>query len=148
MLPPTIASILQDHVSLSLSCLDRLYRNGYVPTLQTSGQLCWFLREHLGYPLPSPALLAPLTERFVRAVQRFATEQGVPVVHFPRGQRTDDLVGVYRARGAVADGVVVIGGAQEKLRAFKAQQTVGASGGMQFRLSRQSAAVNHYYFYI
>ena len=32
-----IASILQDKVSLSIRCLNRLYVNGYVPTLQTPG---------------------------------------------------------------------------------------------------------------
>src|SRR5438876_2616949 len=31
---PSIATILRDHVSLSISCIDRLYLNGYVPLLQ------------------------------------------------------------------------------------------------------------------
>ena len=37
---PNVATILRDHVSLSTACIDRLYLNGYVPKLQTSGQLC------------------------------------------------------------------------------------------------------------
>ena len=45
---PSVATILAEHVSLSTSCIDRLYLNGYVPRLQSSGQLCAFLCDHLG----------------------------------------------------------------------------------------------------
>ena len=45
---PNVATILRDHVSLSTSCIDRLYLNGYVPKLQSTGQLCAFLCDHLG----------------------------------------------------------------------------------------------------
>ncbi len=41
MATPTIATSIRDHVPLTIDCIDRLYLNGYVPTLQTSGQLCW-----------------------------------------------------------------------------------------------------------
>jgi hypothetical protein len=37
MSSPSLATILREHVTLSTACLDRLYLNGYVPTLQTSG---------------------------------------------------------------------------------------------------------------
>jgi hypothetical protein len=33
-----LATILREHVTLSAACLDRLYLNGYLPTLQTGGQ--------------------------------------------------------------------------------------------------------------
>jgi hypothetical protein len=33
----TIPELLRDHVSLDLECVDRVYLNGYVPTLQSSG---------------------------------------------------------------------------------------------------------------
>ena len=46
---PNIASIIRDHVSLSIRCMDRLYLNGYLPKLQTSGQLAYFMTEHLGF---------------------------------------------------------------------------------------------------
>jgi hypothetical protein len=48
MASPNVATILRDHVSLSTSCVDRLYLNGYVPRLQSTGQLCAFLCDHLG----------------------------------------------------------------------------------------------------
>jgi hypothetical protein len=85
MATPNIETIIRDRVTLTVDCIDRLYLNGYVPTLQTSGQLCWFLKEHLGNPIPSPALLRPLHDRFVRDVTTFAEAGKIPVVPFERG---------------------------------------------------------------
>jgi hypothetical protein len=145
---PNVESILRHHTSLSVSCLDRLYVNGYVPTLQTSGQLVYFLREHLGNPIPSPALFTPLRERFVRAVERFAEENEVTVIHFERGERKDDVAAGRRAKFTKPDGVVFIGIAQEKATSFKARKTEGPQGGVHFDFSRQPVSVNHYYFYV
>ncbi len=148
MATPNIEAIIRDRVTLTIDCIDRLYLNGYVPKLQTSGQLCWFLREHLGHPIPSPALLRPLHDRFVRDVTTFAEAGKIPVVHFERGQRKDDLAAEYRARFGGAEGVVFIGVAQERASAFKARKLTGAEKGVLFDFSRQPVAVNHYYFYV
>jgi hypothetical protein len=148
MAPPNIETIIRDHVTLTVDCIDRLYLNGYVPRLQTSGQLCWFLREHLGNPIPSPALFRPIHDRFTGQVAALAAEQGIPLVHFERGQRKDDVAAEYRARFTAAEGVVFIGVAQERASAFKARKLSGPQGGVAFDFSRQSVAVNHYYFYL
>lgn len=145
---PNVHELIRDHVTLSIRCLDRLYLHAYMPKLQTSGGLCYFLRDHLGHPIPSPALFAPMLDRFVGAMKTFATTQQVPLITFERGQRKDDVVADYRARRPMDDGVVVIGVAQEKMRAFKAQKRSGPQGGVTFDFSRQSVAVNHYYFYV
>jgi hypothetical protein len=145
---PNLHSILRDHVSLSVTCLDRLYVNGYMPALQTSGQLCHFLKEHLGKPIPSPALFAPLRDRFVRDIERFAEENEVPVVHFERGERKDDVAAERRRKFDRREGVVFIGVAQEKMRSFKGSKGHGPFGGVRFNFSRQPVAVNHYYFYV
>ena len=145
---PNIETIIRDRVTLTVDCIDRLYLNGYVPRLQTSGQLCWFLKEHLGNPIPSPALLRPLHDRFVRDVTTFAEAGKIPVVHFERGQRKDDVAAEHRARFTQAEGVVFIGVAQERASAFKARKLYGPEGGVHFEFSRQSVAVNHYYFYV
>jgi hypothetical protein len=60
----TISQVLDGHVRLDLECLDRVYLNGYVPNLQVSGQVVTFLTQHLGNPIPSPALFAKIGERF------------------------------------------------------------------------------------
>jgi len=95
---PTIPMILRDHVSLEVRCIDRLYLTGYLPKRQTSGGLCYFFQEHLGYPLPSPALFRPLHDRFVAAVHAFATRRSIPVIRFGPKQRKDDVIAGYRAR--------------------------------------------------
>jgi hypothetical protein len=64
---PNVHELIRDHVTLSIRCLDRLYLHAYMPKLQTSGGLCYFLRDHLGHPIPSPALFAPMLEHFVGA---------------------------------------------------------------------------------
>src|SRR3989442_2677041 len=145
---PNIHTIIRDHVSLSITCLDRLYINGYVPTLQTSGQLCFFLRDHLGNPIPSPALFPPLHDQLVRAIKTFAESRRIPIVRFERGQRKDDVAARYRSRFKHAEGVVFIGIAQEKASSFKARKSFGPGGGVYFQFSRQPVAVNHYYFYV
>ena len=91
MVAASLESIMDDQVTLSVSCLDRLYLNGYVPTLQAPGQLVRFCREHLGKPIASPALFGPLHDRFVQSVQTFAVEHEVPLIHFKRGQRKDRI---------------------------------------------------------
>jgi len=148
MATPNIETIIRDRVTLTVDCIDRLYLNGYVPRLQTSGQIVGFLRDHLGNPIPSPALLRPVHDRFVRDVGTFADAGQIPVVHFERGQRKDDIAAEHRTRFTKAEGVVFIGVAQERASAFKARKLTGNERGVLFEFSRQSVAVNHYYFYI
>ena len=40
---PNVHELIRDHVTLSIRCLDRLYLHAYMPKLQTSGGLCYFL---------------------------------------------------------------------------------------------------------
>ena len=140
---PNIESIIRDHVTLTVRCLDRIYLQGYMPKLQTSGGLCYFLRDHLGHPIPSPALFRPMHDQFVNAIKTYAIEQDVPLIAFESGQDKDAIVATYRAKSTTRDGVVIIGVAQEKARAFKAHKRTGPQGGVTFDFTRQSVAVNH-----
>ena len=144
---PNVAKILHDHVSLSTSCIDRLYLNGYVPKLQTSGQLCAFLCDHLGNRIASPAAIRPLHDRFVQAVGSFADQNVLPVVQFERGQRKDDVAAHYRARFQASEGVVFIGVAQERQFSFKATKHIVPPRAVHFSFARQPVAVKHYYLY-
>jgi len=105
-------------------------------------------QEHLRHPIPSPALFKPLHDRFVGAVQAFAARHHIPLIPFESKQRKDDVVAAYRRRFPRPDGVVVIGVAQEKMRSFKAHKRTGPGTRVTFDFSRQSVAVNHYYFYV
>jgi len=145
---PNIADIIRHHVSLEVRCIDRLYLHAYMPKLQTSGGLCYFLRDYLGHPIPSPALFKPMHDRFVTAVEQFVARQAIPVVHFESGQDKDAIATAHRARFSAHEGVVMLGIAQEKMRAFKAHKQSGPGVKVRFEFSRQWVAVNQYYFYV
>ena len=141
---PNIPDIIRHHVSLEVRCIDRVYLNAYMPKLQTSGGLCYFLREHLGHPIASPELFKPMHDRFVTAVHQFGTRHEIPVVPFDSGQDKDAIVNRYRARFTRREGVVLLGVAQEKMRSFKAHKRSGPGTKVTFDFSRQPVAVNHY----
>jgi hypothetical protein len=145
---PNIADIIRHHVSLEVRCIDRLYVNGYLPKLQTSGGLCYFLRDHRGYPIPSPALFKPMRERFVTAVHQFVARHEIPLREFESGEDKDAIAARYRARFTQPEGVVFVGVGQEKMRSFKAHKQAGPGTKVSFKFSRQPVAVNHYYFYV
>lgn len=145
---PDINDLLRDHVTLEVECLDRVYLNGYIPSLQTGGQLVKFMMERLGKPIPSPSLLGRITQSFVAAVKEFATNNAIPVVKFEHKQRKDDIGNALRAGRSVRDEVVFIGVAQEKARAFSGRKR-DKKGYVGFDYQRDKAVcVNHYYFYI
>lgn len=77
--------------------------------MATPGGLTTFLREHLGKPIPSPAILGQITQRFRESVQRFSEEKGVPLVKFKHGERKDDRAQELRREREVCGEVVFIG---------------------------------------
>ena len=125
---PNIADIIRQHVTLSVSCIDRLYLHAYMPKLQTSGGLCYFLHDHLGNPIPSPALFRPMHDRFLRAVAMFAGRQGLPTVEFKSGQRKDDIVADYRARSTHREGVVVLWTSASRTRRSRSFANTSCTG--------------------
>jgi hypothetical protein len=141
-----INAVLKGQVTLDIECIDRIYLNGYIPNLQTPGQLVRFLR-HRGYEIPSPAILGKMTTAYKAAVEDFAREKGIPLFHFERGVRKDDVAAAYRKRHGEQEGVVFIGIAQERAYAYKARKRVEGKRVF-FDYSRQSVFVNHYYFYL
>jgi hypothetical protein len=145
---PSINDLLRDHVTLEVECMDRIYLNGYVPKLQTGGQLVTFMMERLGRPIPSPALLGRITQNFAAAVKQFAGDKGIPLFRFEHGQRKDDTGNDLRAKRPVRDEVVFIGVAQEKARAFSGRKR-DKKGPVGFQYERDKTVyVNHFYFYL
>jgi hypothetical protein len=151
-----INEVLEGHVGLDLECVDRLYLNAYVPTLQVSGQVVNFLTQHLGFPIPSPALLEKIGNRFRRDVKAFAAEHGVPVLQLKKPDRTrwDDrkldhvrpLLEAAEAEGR--SGVVAIVQAQEFQRVFSAKNRSTTPGVVRFEFVKEERRVGIYYFYI
>ena len=88
----TVNDVLDGHVVLDIECLDRIYLNAYVPILQSSGQVVAFMTQHLGMPIPSPALMEKISTRFRRAVESFASANGIPWVRFGKDDRKIDVM--------------------------------------------------------
>lgn len=103
-----------------------------------------FLTGHLGKPIPSPVVLHQITQSWVEAVKRQASEQAIPLIHFQHGERKDEVAQRLRRQRGVRDQVVFIGVAQEKAQTFS-----GRKQGSTFQYDRDKTVyVNHYYFYI
>jgi hypothetical protein len=88
----TINDVLDRHVVLNLECMDRIYLNGDVPNLQVGGQVVSFMTAHLGYPIPSPAIIEKIGTAFRGAVERFAADNTIPVVRFGKDDRKVDVM--------------------------------------------------------
>ena len=67
MIAQSVADILGRHVRLAVEGIDRMYLNIYVPQLQSERGVVRFFREHRGQPLPSAALMSPISRTFVAA---------------------------------------------------------------------------------
>jgi len=146
---PTIKQILDEHVTLTVECLDRLYLNGYVPGLQTEAGLIAFLVRHLKFPVASPALLGQITQAYVRQVEAYIQNHQIPVVSFKKGERKDKIARKMRRQYPVRDAVVFVGVAQEKAQGFKGSKTPTADRCYpHFHYARQPVFVKHYYFYV
>src|SRR6202521_1093746 len=148
MVRKNVAEILQNHVTFELEAIDRMYLNAYVPSLQTGGGVVYFLKTQLGVRVPSTVMVAPMTERFVQAIEQFVATEGVDLVTFEKGQRKDDVAQEYRARFTGEEGVLFVGKAQEKASVFRTEKRRDAAGKTYPWIIRSTAMPNHYYFYI
>jgi hypothetical protein len=151
-----INDVLDGHVSLEVQCVDRMLLNAYVPTLQVAGQVVRFLTDHLGNPVPSPALFAQIGNRFVRDVRAFAAANDIPILRLnkPDRSRWDDrkvdhvrpYVDVAEAEGRF--GVVAIVFTQEFQWVFSGRNRSRTPGGASFEFTKSSRRVGTFYFYV
>ena len=118
----TIPELLDGHITLEVECIDRLYLNGYIPKLVTGPQLSMFMRFQLGKPVPSPAVLGQVSEKFREAVKTLAERENIPIYQFNHKERKDDIANTFRKQRQVRDGVVFIGVAQEKAQTFSGKR--------------------------
>jgi hypothetical protein len=140
----SIPELLNGHVTLEVECLDRLYLNGYIGALATSGGLVTFMREQLDKPIASPVVLGQITEKFRESVKALAEREEIPIYQFDHKERKDDIANLFRQQRGIRDGIVLVGVAQEKAQAFQGKKVDGS-----FQFTRDKTVyVNHYYFYI
>ena len=148
MIRKSVAEILDHHVTFELEAIDRMYLNGYVPSLQSGGGVVYFMKEHLGARVPSTTMVAPLSKRFVEAIEHFATTQGVDVVPFEKGERKDTVAHQYLRAFSGDEGVLFIGKAQEKAGVFRTEKRRNTDGSTYPWIYRSTTPVNHDDFYL
>src|SRR3954470_13389438 len=149
----TVNDLLEGHSRLDIECLDRVYLNGYVPTLQVSGQVAVFMTGHLGFPIPSPAIMEKIGTSFRRRVHTFATARQVPIVAFDKADRKQDVMRSHLQRQAATGlpGVAAIGVAQEYQNVFASSQRAdrGQTGHqVWFTFHKADRRVTCFYFYL
>ena len=89
--PRSVAEVLKEHVTLEVEGIDRMYLNVYIPQLQREQGVASFFRFHRGHQFASSALMDPISKAFVAAIEQFAKREQIPVIHFAKGQRKDDI---------------------------------------------------------
>ena len=151
-----IDEVLEGHVALEVHCVDRLYLNAYVQTLQVGPQVTRFLEDHLGNQIASPVLLQQIGNRFRRDVKAFATANKIPILALrkPDRSRWDDRkldhVRPYldAAERVGRFGVVAIVATQEFQWVYGATRHTGPGGGVYFRFDKAERRVGVFYFYV
>jgi hypothetical protein len=148
MIAQSVAEIVSNHVKLTVEGIDRMYLNVFVPGLQYEQGIVRFFREHRGQPLPSAALMSPMTRNFVAALEGFVARHGIPLVPFCKGQRKDDVMAEHLRRFTREEGVVFVGKAQENTPVFRTERRRSPTTGRPYPwIVRRSAMVNNYYIY-
>jgi len=147
------ATLLRDHMALKVRSLDRIFLQAYVPKLQSVGQVCIFLRWHRNVRIPSSAAFGQIGEKYVREIERFSKQQGIPLIHFDKGENKEQRARALLEQAAAQGGdgrVVLIGIAQEKASVWRSWKAKGQEKAAHPHMEwgRQMAYVNHYYFYL
>lgn len=147
-IPSSVAAILKEHVTMELECIDRMYLNVMVPQLQYEGGVRAFFRFHRGHQFASSALMQPITDAFVKAIEKFIAKGRIPLLKFTKGQRKDDIALERLAKWGCKEGVVFVGWAQEKTRVFRTEARRDAKTGKRYPwIAPSTAMVKHYYLY-
>ena len=147
----TVNDVLDGHTVLDVSCLDRLYLSGFVQSLQTPGGVVYFLHEHLGMPIASPAVFEQIGARFRDGMRRFAEANHIPVVRFRRADRKVEVMRAHLDRAAKSgrSQVAAIGVAQEFQVVWTARKRdTDPTKPPQFSFTKEQRRVTVFYVYV
>ena len=146
-----VPDLLDGHVSLDVERLDRIYLNGYVPNLQVGGQASSFLREHLGYPIPSPVDHGAGDRHGVSAGGvALCPERAHILVKFSKKDRKIEVMRRHLAaqEGNGRSGVAAVGVAQELQNVFAATVRERPGAAPWFSFYKADRRVTCFYFYL
>jgi hypothetical protein len=147
----TAGELLDGQSVLDIQCPDRIYLSGFVNSLQTPGGVVYFLHNHRGFPVTSPAVFGRIGDQFRRAVSSYADANHIPVVKLKAADRNADVMRRYLDRAAAAgrSQVAAIGVAQEPQIVWTARQRDTDPGKPpQFSFTKENRRVTVCYFYL
>jgi hypothetical protein len=142
-----VAEVIGKHVTLEVEGIDRMYLNVYQPKLQAPKQAAWFFRFHRGQPVASSVPMGIMSNAFLGQIDGFVEKHNIPVVHFRKGQRKDDVAAEHRACFQGTEGILFLGKAQEKASVFRTEKRTDAAGKKYPWIVKSTAMVNQLYFY-
>lgn len=89
-----------------------------------------------------------MSKQFVCYIHDYAAAHDVPLIHFAKGQRKDDVMAQYLAGSSATDQILFIGVAQEKAHIFGTERRRNPSTGAPYPwIVTATGVVNHYYYY-
>jgi hypothetical protein len=124
--------LLEEKVVRDIEGIDRLYLNLYQPRLQTGGGVASFFKGHRGAKVVSTALMGPMSRVFVKAIHDFAEREGIDIITFAKGQRTDALTGERLAAFTAAEGILYRDKAQERGASCRVSKRFNAATGQSY----------------
>src|SRR5262249_52517481 len=87
-------------------------------------------------------------DAFIRSIETFVEDQGIPLLTFAKDQRKDDVTAEFLADFDQEEGALFVGKAQEKTPVFRSEKRRNPETGRSYPwIIRSTAMVNHYYFY-
>jgi hypothetical protein len=147
----TVGELLDGQSVLDIECPDRIYLSGFVNSLQTPGGVIYFLHDHRGMPVTSPAVFGQIGDQFRRAVSSFAQANRLAVVRLKAADRNAEVMRPYLTRAAASgrSQVAAIGVAQEPQIVWTARQRATDPGKPpRFSFTKENRRVTVYYFYL
>ena len=98
MVRKNVAEIVTNQVTFELEAIDRMYLNA--TCRRANGRRVRLVREDPARRARAvdDAMVAPMSERFVKTVERIVETAGTRPGHLREGQRKDDVAHEYLAR--------------------------------------------------
>ncbi len=87
-------------------------------------------------------LLGQVTEKFRDAVKAMAERQQIPVYHFSHKEGKDDVADQFRRERGTRGGIVFVGMAQEKAKAYQGKKIDGQSSSHATRPSTSTTTTS------
>lgn len=147
-LPRTAADVLSGHLRLEIRSVDRMLLLLRQPRLQYGPGIHGFFCHHRGWRFVSSELMRQMTESFTAEIHHYIQSRNLDLVHFRKDDRKDDIAKEYLAGHDGREQLLFVGRAQERTAVWRTRRRRDTVTGRTYPwLFKESAMVNHWYFY-